>query len=238
MNPRLLVSGSAAVAAVAALWTLSAVGQTPSTYLEQRTVVRQGPDGKTVYETFQVPVSQPDFGHPPDAESQKLIAQEQALAQEVRQMAGNFVAIDAPESAQAEQKEKIKEKLNAIFDLQQQRRTREIAKIEERLARLKETLKKRDAAKDEIVNRRLETLTGGIDELGWEESLPPGPISDSRPGRVPTLLPPAPYADSGPVPVPAPPTRGRYNPYAPPAIELPPTAPGPPAAPVPPAPRR
>ena len=32
-------------------------------------------------------------------------------------------------------------------------------------------LKKRDAAKDSIVDRRLETLTGGVDELGWEDSL-------------------------------------------------------------------
>jgi hypothetical protein len=147
------------------------------------------------------------------------------------------------EEQQTERKSQIREKLATIFDLQQQRRTREIAKIEERLGKLKDVLKKRETAKDSIVDRRLETLTGGVDELGWEESLP-GP-NYSQPGFVPTLpitsnVPQAgttipgqpllhePTALPPPVAVPGPPGPSAGLPSA-----LPPATPAPPVAPVP-----
>lgn len=167
-----------------------------------------------------------------DAQSQKLLADEQALAQEVRKLSNNLLSIEMPEEKQAEQKKAIREKLAAIFDLQQQRRTREIAKIEERLGKLKDVLKKRETAKDSIVDRRLESITGGVDELGWEESF--GPDTSSGGPRF-TPPPPTRAANSanpygvievpGPVPVPA---------GVVPSADLPPTIPGPDAV-IPPA---
>ncbi len=183
-----------------------------------------------------------------DPESQKLLDQEQAAAQEVRRITGNLLSIaGTPEAKQAEWKAEIREKLVAIFDLQQQRRNREIAKIEERLGKLKETLKKRDAAKDEIVDRRLQTLTGGVDELGWEDSLagpanplaqPPGaspypaPRFDPEPRRVPSAVGPR----TGIVPaypVPELPPGAIPTPPAPARVPVAPGAPVPPVAPAP-----
>ncbi len=169
---------------------------------------------------------------PVDAESQKLLADEQALAQEVRKLSNNLISIEMPEEKQAEQKKAIREKLAAIFDLQQQRRTREIAKIEERLGKLKDVLKKRETAKDSIVDRRLESITGGVDELGWEESFGPA-TSPVGPRFAPPVQPRAASSASVPLTVPGP--NAVIPPAAGPSLP-PPTAPVAPTAPVPPAP--
>lgn len=179
------------------------------------------PDGSVHRRTVQFPVVQ--LNAAPDPESQKLLEQEQAAAQEVRRMADNLLGIDAPEAQQVEQKKKLRDKLAEIFDLQQQRRNHEIARIEDRLAKLKETLKKREAVKDSIVDRRLETMTGGVDELGWEETFPQGPSA----GRYPTLALPE------PVPVPGDPNYGgpTRKPLPPPVAPGPYGPPGAPPAP-------
>jgi len=98
-----------------------------------------------------------------------LINAEQAADQEARTLAAQY-AQAATEEQRADFKKKLREKLAAIFEMQQKRRTAEIAGIEERLAKLKDVSKKRETNKDPIVDRRLEQLTGGVDELGWEES--------------------------------------------------------------------
>jgi len=180
-------------------------------------------DGRTFY-------VQPGYGarypasdtpHAPDAESQKLMSQERAAAQEARALATN-IQVAAPGSDPAELKKHLREKLAQIFDLQQERRTREIAKIEERLGKLKETLKKRDSAKDSIVDRRLETLTGGVDELGWEESFPNPAIPQYAPNTVPRPAEPR-FAPTSPYPVPP----AKPAPAAPPVAPVPAALPDP-----------
>jgi hypothetical protein len=73
-----------------------------------------------------------------------------------------------------------------------------VSKIEERLGKLKETMKKREAAKDTIVGRRLDELTGVTDELGWEETgihAQAGPSAAVRfPGTPPVTVPILPNA--------------------------------------------
>lgn len=188
------------------------------------TAIRTTADGRNVY---QFPISAPLQ----DEESRKLFEQEQTAAQEARTLA-NQVQSDPSDGDQAEAKKKLREKLAEVFDLQQQRRTHEIQKIEDRLAKLKETLKKREAAKDSIVDRRVETLTGGVDELGWEETFPQGPGA----GRYPTLVPdpvpvpggPGDYGGPTRKPVPSPVAPGPYGPpSAPPAPPAPALAPSP-----------
>jgi hypothetical protein len=176
-------------------------------------------DGRMIYQYPGGPAAQ-------DEESKKLLDQEQAAAQEARRMADNLLSIEMSDSQQVEQKKKLRDKLAEVFDLQQQRRNHEIAKIEDRLAKLKETLKKREAVKESIVDRRLETMTGGVDELGWEETFPQGPGA----GRYPTLVP-------DPVPVPGGPgdhggpTRKPLPPPVAPGPGGPPGAPPAPTAP-------
>jgi hypothetical protein len=170
-------------------------------------------DGRNVYQY-------PIHGGPAaqDEESKKLIEQEQTAAQEARTLASQANS-GSSDGEQADAKKKLREKLAQIFDLQQQRRNHEIQKIEDRLAKLKETLKKREAVKDSIVDRRVETMTGGVDELGWEETFPGAGQNVLNPNlNVPTL----------PAPVPVPPGPGRF---APTTTLPPPVAPGPGADP-------
>jgi len=245
---RPLFTSLAALVSAVALLTFQAVGQTPAdskNELELQEIVRQRPDGSVERLTVQVPVVQNGrtkyaplgygAGYPvsitpyaPDAESQKLMAQEQSAAQEARALSAEAQQAGS-DGEKADAKKKLREKLVQIFDLQQQRRTREIAKIEERLGKLKETLKKRDSAKDSIVDRRLEAITGGVDELGWEESFPTSATPygyPPGPQRVPMVPRAKPDSSGDPLASPRPervPTTG--DPYAPPA-----TAPVPPSA--------
>jgi hypothetical protein len=121
-----------------------------------------------------------------DAESQKLLVAERAAAEEARTLLATVLKAESPADKE-KAKKNVRVSLAQVFDLQQQRRTREIAKIEERLGKLKDVLKKRETAKDSIIDRRLESLTGGVDELGWEESFSP---SSAPAGGSPYSYPP------------------------------------------------
>lgn len=206
MIRRFAIVGLCVTAVTAAVLAMQAFGQyqvEPRIRYEEETIDRTLPDGKVERITVKVPVQENvvvqsaggRYGvrlaqQPLDAEGQKLLLAEQAVAQEARKLASEIQGAAAAGIADADRvapKKQLRDKLAAIFDLQQQRRTREIAKIEERLGKLKEVVKKRDSAKDSIVDRRLETLTGGVDELGWEESLPTSlePLLEAAPSFVP-----------------------------------------------------
>ena len=229
----------------------NAAAQVPYTTADGRTFYVQ-PGYGARYPAGDTPYAQ-------DAELQKLMADEQAAAQEARKLSAQAQQADS-DGEKADAKKKLRERLAEIFDLQQQRRTREIAKIEERLGKLKDTLKKRETSKDSIIDRRLETITGGVDELGWEESLPtqhspnygypPGPqrvpmlprlgaeppttsLPDRSPYPVPATAPVPPTAEPRFAPPPVAPRAGAVPTPVPPApAELPASAP-PPVAPAP-----
>lgn len=197
--------------------------------------LEQLPDGTYI----QRPVFTPDggtvlFGGGPagDPETAKLLQEELQATQEAQKLWSDFRAAES-DGDKEKVKTQLREKLTTIFDLQQKRRAGEVAKIEQRLAKLKATMSKRDAAKQEIVDRRLDVLTGGIDELGWEDTFRgPGaqrfePIPAAR-----YETPSSPIHSPGPAVFP--PSR---NPYMPqptdsPATTLPPPT-NTPATPVP-----
>ena len=224
----------------------------PRVEYREEEFIEKGPDGVETRRFVQVPVVVRGVGNSPygpaatDAESQKLMSQEQAAAQEARAL--SVQSQTGSDEAKADAKQKLRDKLAEIFDLQQERRTREIAKIEERLGKLKDIVKKRETAKDSIVDRRLEILTGGVDELGWEESFPTqvispgyGPAGNSPPAAsYPPTVPRFDTPDGTRAPVPVPPPAGPAGGAPPPfPAAAPPTPPVAPAAPVPPAaPRR
>jgi hypothetical protein len=195
---------------------------------------------------------------PLDEESQKLFDAEKTAAADANKILSELKKARS-EAPRAEMRSQLREKLAKVFDLQQQRRAHEIAKIEERLGKLKETMKRRDAAKDSIVDRRLEVVTGGTDELGWEETgsrhapyairsaypqLAPHPAATvvvpparTRPttGKTPATAWPAP----APSPQPEPPSQPNAVPPAAPAAPAPAATPapaGPAASPAPAAP--
>ena len=118
------------------------------------------------------------------------------------------------DAARTDLKTKLREALVRQFDVQQKRRSMEITSIEERLTKYKETLQKRDAAKDTIVNRRLDELLGLGDELGWQETVGVSKAVRGGVGRgnpsasaAPPSPPALPATSSSPIPAPSAPHR-------------------------------
>jgi hypothetical protein len=181
MNVRIGLAGALVSIGVLGVLALYAGAQAPSEDPQatpppptRATVYRQNADGTIVEETLDgkllqatTPGRQPNAGFVPwttqqdgrtvpvysDPESVRMASEEQATAQEARALAALYARAES-DAAKDEAKKKLREKLAAIFDLQQQRRAHEIAKIEERLGKLKDTMKKRDTSKDPIIDRR------------------------------------------------------------------------------------
>jgi acetyl-CoA carboxylase biotin carboxyl carrier protein len=153
-----------------------------------------------------------------DPEVAKLHQAEVEAAREAAALAGQFNT--ASSDLRDEIRGQLREALARQFDAQQERRSQEIASIEERLAALKDILQKRNEARDAIVDRRLNQLTGVQDELGWEETGlgphtvgPTAPAWNSYPAppqAAAPLAPPshvspaAPSEDEGLVPIKSP----------------------------------
>jgi hypothetical protein len=116
--------------------------------------------------TFQFFGSNPD-----DPEMADLNKSEHELGRKSHELLKEYSATD--ESSEHERlASELRETLEAQFDLQIKRRELELQRVEERLAKLREQLKKRSGARRQIVDRRLEQLTSDADGLGWNS--PPG----------------------------------------------------------------
>jgi hypothetical protein len=76
------------------------------------------------------------------------------------------------------QREKVKANLSAAlekqFDLQQKRRSEEVARIEAELKKLRELMRKRTDARQTIVEKRLDQLLREAEGLGWTPPAPTG----------------------------------------------------------------
>ena len=74
-------------------------------------------------------------------------------------------------STSDEEKKELKKKLTDLlvqqFDNHQQQQQKELDELEKQIKQLRETLKKRQDAKNSIVERRLEQLVHEADGLGW-----------------------------------------------------------------------
>ena len=198
-------------------------GKGVTEYRADGTVVHRTKDGK-ILETFSGRIAQGHgagnqfgYGIASDPESMKFVQEEMQAAQETNKLAADYRSAES-DGDKEKIKTQLRENLTAIFDLQQKRRAHEIEQIQSRLKKLEETMSKRDAAKKDIVDRRLEVLTGGIDELGWEDTFRYGPnaatfqrtpnvVPYPAPGATPSLTPPAinPGAGAFPSTVPGPP---------------------------------
>ncbi len=70
------------------------------------------------------------------------------------------------------EKDKIRDEmrtmLDTLFDLREKDRQAEIKRLEKELARLRESLTLRRKNKDRIIERRIDELTGVLDELHWD----------------------------------------------------------------------
>jgi hypothetical protein len=96
---------------------------------------------------------------------------------------------DTDEARQAAEKE-LREALVAEFDADMQHRAEELEAIKKRVADMEANLEKRTAAKDEIIDLRLEVLLQEAEGLGWSADRRRG---SNRPRwGVPSDVPPAP----------------------------------------------
>src|SRR5262249_16126341 len=96
-----------------------------------------------------------------------------ALAQSEAELAHQSVELSARYASSedvAEQKKikaELRETLVKQFDVQKQRRELELARIEERVRKLREQIKKRNDSRETIIDRRLEQLVDDAEGLGW-----------------------------------------------------------------------
>jgi len=71
------------------------------------------------------------------------------------------------DSGREKAKKQLQNALGELFDLRQKEREEEIKQIEERVAHLRETLKKRDSMRQDLIDHHLTTLIQDAEGLGW-----------------------------------------------------------------------
>jgi hypothetical protein len=97
-------------------------------------------------------------------------------------------------------RDKLQSALGDLFDLRQKQREEEIKEIETRVSKLRETLKKRESKRQELIEHHLTTLIQDAEGLGW------GSDAQSRDVtyyRTPMMAPGGPRViETRPVPAP------------------------------------
>ncbi len=118
----------------------------------------------------------------------------------------------ASDADRAELRAELEELCNKHFDVRQQRRQLEVARLEARLKQVRAAIEKRNEARDLIVRVRVSRLLGDIEWDDWD--LPTGRMRPGRPLPLPPQYPSAsPFGGGGKVPgVPSP---APWNPPAP-----------------------
>lgn len=113
-------------------------------------------------------------GQPPmpyDAELGELHRLDHELEQESRKLVNQLA--QSPENdaeARDQLKAKLRETLDKQFDAQLKLRETEVARIEERVKKLRDVINKRSAARKAIVDRRQQQLIDDAEGLGWSPS--------------------------------------------------------------------
>ncbi len=119
--------------------------------------------GRDAWATYAVPVGVPVENDP---EMAKLAESEMELAHNADEVLAQFVAAEKAED-QKRLKTELREALAKQFDVQRQRRELELKRIEERVQKLRDQIKKRNDARETIIDRRLDQLTNEAEGLGW-----------------------------------------------------------------------
>ncbi len=86
------------------------------------------------------------------------------------QNAQQFLKSAGTDKEREEAQDGLREALSAQFDADVKKREEELESIRKRLTEMTELLEKRTAAKEEIVDLRLQVLSQDADGLGWADS--------------------------------------------------------------------
>jgi hypothetical protein len=119
-----------------------------------------------------------------DPETGKLAEAENELAHNADEILSQYVAAEKADD-QKRLKSDLRDMLVKQFDVQRQRRELELSRIEERVQKLRDQIKKRNDARETIIDRRLEQLTNEAEGLGWGQ--PAGPVGVRQPGSPYTI---------------------------------------------------
>jgi len=101
-----------------------------------------------------------------DPEMVELAQAEATLANESEELVGRFAETDNA----ADRKQlagELRQTLAKQFEVQRKRRELELNRIEERVRKLRDQIKKRDDARETIIDRRLDQLINEVEGLGW-----------------------------------------------------------------------
>ena len=101
-----------------------------------------------------------------DPEAEKLTRSEHELDQQTRELIAKYAETE-DNQVREKAKTQLREMLLKQFTLQNQRRELELRRIEERLSKLREQLKRRTDAREQIVDQRLQQLVNEAEGLGW-----------------------------------------------------------------------
>jgi hypothetical protein len=137
-----------------------------------------------------------------DPEAAKLAQAEAEVAQEAEQLSGKYESADKPDE-QKRIRAELREVLAKQFNVQHQRRELELTRIEERVQKLRDQIKKRNEARESIIDRRLEQLINEAEGLGWS-SAPGSPAGLRAVKPAPGAAVPAGPGAGGPSPTPRP----------------------------------
>ncbi len=120
-------------------------------------------DGRTVYETYQIPAGQP----PNVATITRAMTPEEAkLVENTRKALEKLKAAKKGEQRRAAEKT-LEEALELQFEARMRAREKELKKVEQRVKQLREQLDKRRDAKNEIIQLRLKTMINEVEGLGF-----------------------------------------------------------------------
>jgi hypothetical protein len=122
---------------------------------------------------------------PIDPETEKLLAEEGRLDEEVRGLVGEY-ARTQDEGKRTTIKGKLSPLLDKQFDLQQKRRDLELAQLEAQLKKVRDLMKKRADARQTIVEKRLDQILRDVEGLGWAQ---PGSGGMLQRGVMPLMTP-------------------------------------------------
>ena len=102
-------------------------------------------------------------------------SREGELNAKVQEALDKYTAAKDDDARQAARKQ-IQAALTDLFDVRQKEREEEIKQIEERVAKLRETLKKRESMRQDLIEHHLTTLIQDAEGLGWgsEGGVSPG----------------------------------------------------------------
>ena len=111
-----------------------------------------------------------------DPELMELAQAEGELAAQTSEIVERFA--DSENAAERKRiTAELRETLAKQFDVQRRRRELELARVDERVSKLRDQIKKRDDARETIIDRRLDQLLNDADGLGWT---PPAGASGGR----------------------------------------------------------